>query len=110
MLFSALSGKDFTGRSHELESLYGISSEIKDGTATGIFLSGQHGIGKTELLRQLFNLLFEKQTEIVPFFYTVSPAFISVYDFSTDYLNRFIRQWIAFQKKSLHSYTRMNSP
>lgn len=101
MPFSALLEKDFIGRNHELESLYNIHSEVKRGIATSIFLSGQRGIGKTELLKQLFQLLYWKQHEAVPFFYTVNPAFASVYDFSMDYLNKFIRQWLSFQKKDV---------
>ncbi len=99
MPFRILSEKDFIGRRQELEALYGISSETRERIATSIFLSGQHGIGKTELLRQLFTLLFWKQGEVAPFFYTVNPPLISAYDFSMDYLSRFVRQRIAFQKK-----------
>jgi hypothetical protein len=107
MLFKTLLEKDFIGRSQELEVLSSISSEAGKGIATSIFLSGQHGTGKTELLSHLFNRLFWKQDEVAPFFYTINSAFISPHDFSMDYLNRFICQRIAFQKKDvslIHAY------
>lgn len=107
MPFRTLLEKDFIGRTHELEVLSGISSEARKGIATSIFLSGQPGTGKTELLSHLFNQLFWKQNEVAPFFYTIKSAFISPYDFSMDYLNRFICQRIAFQKKDvslIHAY------
>jgi hypothetical protein len=101
MPFKTLAEKDFIGRNHELNSLYNLSSEVKHGNAISIFLSGQRGTGKSELVKQLFSLLFWRQDEVVPFFYSVNPAFLSINDFSKDYLNRFIRQWLAFQKKDV---------
>jgi len=101
MPFRTVLEKDFIGRTEELEVLSGISYETRKGIATSIFLSGQYGTGKTELLSHLFNQLFWKQGEVAPFFYTINSAFISPYDFSMDYLNRFICQRIAFQKKDV---------
>ncbi len=101
MPLRALLEKDFIGRNQEIESLFNIHSEVKQGIASSIFLSGEHGTGKTELVRQLFQLLFWKQHDAVPFLYAVNPAFASVQDFSADYLNRFIRQWLSFQKKDV---------
>lgn len=92
--------KDFMGREQEIEALDKISSEAKEGVATGIFISGQYGSGKTELLNQLFNVMFWRQDQVAPFFYALNPAFTSAFDFSTDYLGRFIHQRLAFQKKN----------
>lgn len=91
--------KDFIGRSLEMETLFSISSEARKGIATSVFLAGQPGIGKTEISSQLFNIIFREQDEAAPFLYTVNSALISASDFSMDYLCRFIRQRIAFQKK-----------
>lgn len=100
MLFGMLLEKDFIGRGQEIEALGKISSEVKEGVATGIFISGQHGSGKTELLNQLFNVMFWRQDQVAPFLYVPNPAFTSALDFSTDYLGRFIHQRLAFQKKN----------
>jgi len=99
MPFRTLAEEDFIGRERELGSLYRISSELRKGIAASIFLSGQNGIGKTELLSQMFTALLRKQDEVAPFFYTVNPALVSAEDFSMDYLSRFVRQRLAFQKK-----------
>jgi hypothetical protein len=101
MPLRSLSEEEFIGRNPELTSLYNSASEAQHGRATSIFLSGPAGIGKTELLKQLFSRLFWQQNKVVPFFYTISPFFNSLHDFSADYLNKFIRQWLAFQKKDI---------
>lgn len=100
MLFRTLLEKDFIGRGQEIDALGKISSEAKEGVATGIFISGQRGSGKTELLNQLFNVMFWRQDQVAPFFYALNPALTSALDFSTDYLGRFIHQRLAFQKKN----------
>jgi hypothetical protein len=100
MSFRMLLEKDFIGRGQEIDALDKISSEAKEGVASGIFISGQYGSGKTELLNQLFNVMFWRQDQVAPFFYALNPAFTSAFDFSTDYLGRFIHQRLAFQKKN----------
>jgi hypothetical protein len=99
MPLKIFTAKHFFGRDNELEILYGIASEAKAGNATSILLSGRCGIGKTELLKQLFDHLFWRQDNVIPFFYTINTAFISAEDFSKDYLCKFILQALAFLKK-----------
>jgi anti-sigma regulatory factor (Ser/Thr protein kinase) len=99
MPLRTIAEKDFIGRNHELQSLLHISSEATNGCAASLFLSGPWGVGKTELLKQLFSSLFWKQNDVVPFFYPVSSSVSSLYDFSRDYISTFIRQWLAFQTK-----------
>ncbi|GBE04867.1 MAG TPA: hypothetical protein ENH31_07620 [Nitrospirae bacterium] len=101
MPFKTISENYFMGRAQELQSLSRIASEAAIGTAASIFLSGQTGAGKTELLRRLFADLFHKHEDAAPFFYTVNPALISARDLSNDYLSSFMRQRLAFQQKDL---------
>jgi len=93
--------KNFTGRDRELEVLGNIHSEAKSGDAAGIFLSGRSGIGKTELLRQVFYHYFSRQNNAVPFFYTVRTSLTSLEHFSKDYFCSFIVQSLAFLKKDI---------
>lgn len=93
--------KTFFGRDNELEMLKNIHVSAKSGNATGIFLSGRNGIGKTELLRQTFYHLFNNQNNAIPFFYTIKTAFTSIENFSKDYFCTFIVQSLAFLKKDL---------
>lgn len=99
MPFNILSEKDFLGRSDELQFLYRLALNAKAGIAPSVFLSGQMGVGKTEVLKQLFNLLFYQQDSISHFYYPVNKALISASDFSEDYIGSFVRQRLAFGKK-----------
>jgi len=99
MPFNTLQDKDFFGRQEELSSLYKRALQADSGAAQSVVLSGPRGIGKTELLKQLFGLLFWKQDRVAPFYYTVNPALLSVSAFSKTYLIRFLCQRLAFEKK-----------
>ena len=101
MSFDAMNIKNFLGRENELEVLARIASEAGAGEANSAFLSGKRGIGKTKLLNRLFHHLFEDQGDAVPFLYTVKSSFVSMENFSSDYLGSFILQGLAFRKKDL---------
>jgi serine/threonine-protein kinase RsbW len=99
MPFSALQEKDFFGRQDELSSLYQRVLRAHTGSVQSAVLSGPQGIGKTELLKQLFGILFWKQDRVAPFYYAVNPALLSVASFSKTYLVQFLCQRLAFEKK-----------
>ncbi|MBI1811292.1 MAG: ATP-binding protein, partial [Nitrospirae bacterium] len=99
MPLRTLPEKDFFGRKEELVGLYRRSLEVERGSTQSIFLSGSRGVGKTELLKQLFNQLFWKQDKIAPFYYSINSAIVSVSEFSRDYLMRYICQRLAFENK-----------
>ena len=99
MPFSALQNKDFLGRQEELTALYTRILRADMGAAQSVVLSGSRGIGKTELLKQLFGMLFWKQDRVAPFYYVVNPALLSASTFSKTYLIQFLYQRLAFEKK-----------
>lgn len=99
MSFSLLQQADFVGRADELESLVLRANAALTGQAASVVVSGPVGIGKTELLKQLFGHLFWKQQRIIPFYYTVNPALLSAAAFSQDYLSRALCQVLAFENK-----------
>ena len=99
MPFSALQEKDFVGRQDELSSLYQRVLRAQTGSVQSAVLSGPQGIGKSELLKQLFGILFWKQDRVAPFYYAVNPALLSVASFSKTYLVQFLCQRLAFEKK-----------
>lgn len=99
MPFSALQKKDFIGRREELASLTKWVTPAHGETARSAVLSGRRGMGKTELLKQLFGRLFWGQDRVAPFYYSVNPALLSAEAFSRNYLTRFLCQRLAYEKK-----------
>ena len=99
MPFSTLPEKDFFGRQEDLSLLSGRLLAAAAGPVRSAVLSGPRGIGKTELLKQLFGNLFWKQDRIVPFFFTVNPALLSAAAFSRTYLVQFLCHAFAFRRK-----------
>jgi serine/threonine-protein kinase RsbW len=99
MPFSALPEKDFVGNQEELDGLTKRIVLAHGSLARSAVLSGPRGMGKTELLKQLFGRLFWGQDRVAPFFYTANPAVLSAQAFSRAYLIRFLSQRLAYQKK-----------
>jgi hypothetical protein len=99
MPFSALQEKDYIGRQEELAALTKRVTVPQGDTAQSAVLSGPRGMGKTELLKQLFGRLFWRQKRVAPFYYTVNAALLSAEAFSRSYLTRFLCQRLAYQKK-----------
>ena len=110
MLSQTLQHQDFIGREDELSALYSRLIGAHTGKAESAVLSGPRGIGKTELLKQLFGILFWKQDSIAPFYYAVNPALLSVEAFSRNYLIAFLCHRLAFETKeqSLLSFDGMS--
>jgi anti-sigma regulatory factor (Ser/Thr protein kinase) len=99
MPFSALQEKDFLGRRDEVTDLTKRVLLARGGTAQSAVLSGHRGMGRTELLKQLFSRFFWRQDGVAPFFHTVNPALLSAQAFSRSYLTQFLCQRLAYQNK-----------
>jgi len=57
MPFNAVPAEDFFNRERELLYLKGLSDLKKNALGGDVFLEGGRGLGKTELLKQLYRLL-----------------------------------------------------
>ena len=98
MPFNTIPAEDFLNRVNELDYLRGLS--VLKGNALGgnVFLEGARGIGKTELLKQLYRLLFWED-HVAPFYYSFKTANLKGSYFARDYFTRFVRQYISFARK-----------
>ncbi len=99
MPFRTLQEEEFIGRGEDLLRLYRRALAADESFVRSALLSGPRGVGKTELLKQLFNRLFWKQDSVAPFYFSVNPAFLSVADFARDFLVQFLHQRLAFESK-----------
>ncbi len=101
MLLGTLPEKDFFGRREDLAHLYNLAIEAEKGISQNICVSGPGGVGKTELLKQLFNQLFWGQSKVAPFYYVPNNALLSSAAFARDYLIHFICQRLAFDLRDV---------
>ncbi len=92
---------NFIGRNNEIKILETIALKAGTGNSDSIFLSGKRGIGKTKLIKQLFSHLFEQRKNVIPFLYTIKTAFVSIENFSRNYLGSFILQSLAYKKNNV---------
>lgn len=100
MPFNCIPAKDFLYRRDELLTLKGLPDLRERHLAGNILLEGECGIGKTELLKQLYRMLYWDDTQTIPFYYAFSSAALRADVFARDYLHRFIGQYLSFMTKN----------
>lgn len=98
MPFNAIPAEDFLNREPELKYLRGLSKLKESALGGDVFLSGARGMGKTELLKQFYRVLFW-ENDIVPFYYSFKTANLKGIYFARDYFTGFVRQYVSFLKK-----------
>lgn len=98
MPFNSIPAKDFLNRESELAYLRRLPEMKSDGLTGNVILQGSRGIGKTELLKQLYCTLFREEGAI-PFYYSFRTANLKGNYFARDYFARFVRQYLAFLRK-----------
>jgi anti-sigma regulatory factor (Ser/Thr protein kinase) len=98
MPFNAIPAEDFFNRENELHYLKGLSGLKKNALGGDVFLEGARGTGKTELLKQLYRLLYW-EGDVAPFYYSFKTANLKGAYFAKDYFAGFVRQYLAFVKK-----------
>ncbi len=82
------------GVSGELRS----ENELQPRLARNALVLGAPRVGKTELLRKCFDLLFNEHQEVAPFYYPLKSYYLDVDRFARDYLSQFLAQFIAFRR------------
>jgi len=98
MPFNAIPAEDYFNRENELHYLKGLSELKKNALGGDVFLEGARGMGKTELLKQLYRLLYW-EGDVVPFYYSFKTANLKGAYFAKDYFAGFVRQYLSFAKK-----------
>ncbi len=90
----------FTGRKKELafflKWIEGIKKDISPSTA---ILSRRRN-GKTALLQRLYNITFEKNSGVIPFFFDAAAGKTSALDFCQEFMAAFVYQYIAFKTRN----------
>ncbi|MCP4154896.1 MAG: hypothetical protein GY757_44650, partial [bacterium] len=90
----------FTGRSKELDFFINWIDEIKERKSKSTALLGRRKMGKSALMERLFNITFNKNSGVIPFYYEVREGGKWVVDFCIDFFLTFIYQYMAFKTRN----------
>ncbi|MGA9771925.1 MAG: ATP-binding protein [Blastocatellia bacterium] len=73
-------------------------------------LLGAPRVGKSELLRRSFDLLFNEAAEVVPIYYALKPYAMSGEKFARDFLAQLLSQFIAFRRNDARLIAAADEP
>ncbi len=97
--FRAIQRNEFQNRENEFAYIKRLVSQDGDALNNVVLIEGPRGIGKSELLKQLYNELFWGDEKVVPFYYCFQRATLKGAHFAKDYSTRFVRQFLASLKQ-----------
>lgn len=89
----------FTGRKKELAKYLKWTENIKREISQSRALLSRRKTGKTALLQRLYNLVYDKNNGVVPFYYEVKEGKKWAVDFCRDFFMTFIWQYISFKTR-----------
>lgn len=78
--------------------------------ASSALVLGAPRVGKSELLRKSFDLLFGEGSESVPIYYAFRAYSLDAERFARDYLSQFLAQFIAFRRNDPRLITAADEP
>ncbi|MCP4152518.1 MAG: hypothetical protein GY757_32580 [bacterium] len=90
----------FTGRKTELSYFLEWINNIKERKSQSTAILARRKMGKTALMERLFNITFQKNDGVIPFYYEVKETKKWVGDFCVDFFLTFIYQYIAFKTRN----------
>ena len=101
-LIELVDEQEFTNREKELKKFWNLAMKAKRKNGSSFALIARKGVGKTAVFMRLYNDLFTKQDEVVPFFLTFAPykdpaEKLTVSIFNEYYFTTVIKQYIAFR-------------
>jgi len=89
----------FTGRKKELSFFLKWIEGIKKEISPSMAILSRRKTGKTAILQRLYNLTFEHNDGVIPFYYEVKEGKRWTAEFCTDFFLTFIYQYIAFKAR-----------
>ena len=98
-MLNPLPDQEFFCREAEVRRLFHAGLDITRSQQPSVLLSGKRKIGKTEILKRVYNRLFWEQENVIPFFHAFPKSIISAETFCREYFLRSLLQFIGFLKK-----------
>ena len=89
----------FTGRKKELDWFLKWIDGIKKGISKSTAIVSRRKTGKTAFLQRLYNLVYEKNDGVIPFYYELGEGSKWAVEFCQHFFLTFIYQYIAFKTR-----------
>ena len=90
----------FTGRKKELNRLLKWTANIKLEISKSKAIISRRKTGKSALMERLFNIIFEQNDKVVPFYIEIKEIAKWIGEFAREYFFTFIHQYIAFHSRN----------
>lgn len=92
----------FVGRKEELAYFLKWINEIKERKSKSTAILARRKMGKTALLERLYNITFNLNNGVIPFYYEVKEIKVWAADFCKDFFLTFIYQYLAFKTRNIN--------
>ncbi len=88
--------QDFVGRAGELERIMDQAQPARVGR--GLLLLMEPSAGVSELLRQAYDQIFNRRSDIIPIYFAISRNETTAVSAAIEFLNTFVQQYIAYRR------------
>src|SRR5919205_2743690 len=88
--------QDFVGRAEELGRIL-VQAEPAN-TGRGLLLLMEPSAGVSELLRQAYDQLFNRRSEVIPIYFAITRNESTAVSAAIEFLNTFVQQYIAYRR------------
>ncbi|MGI8732262.1 MAG: ATP-binding protein [Pyrinomonadaceae bacterium] len=95
-ILGRVAAEEFVGRSAELEQL--VRHPAAPGAGRGVLLLMSPAAGVSELLRQIYDKLFNQRQDVVPIYFAFTRNETTAVSAAIEFLNTFLLQYIAYRR------------
>ena len=89
----------FAGREKELSNLLQWVDKIKPKVSKSTALLSRRKTGKSALMQRLYNIIFEQNNGVIPFYFEIKENNKWIVELSREYFSTFICQYLAFKTR-----------
>ncbi len=91
----------FSGRKKEIDYFLHWIKKIERELSQSTALLSRRKTGKSAILERLYNLTFEQNGLVVPFYYEIKETSQSIFGFSKNFFLTFVYQYLAFKTRKI---------
>ncbi len=89
----------FVGRQEELEDHLRWAHKIEKKLSKSLAILGRRKSGKTAIMQRLYNILWNENGKIIPFYIEIQDKPKWIYDFCWEYYRSLLTQYISFKSR-----------